>query len=194
MGNDGGSIAKRIDLVKEKTKEVRKDTVAISQNRSRYCAISNNQLTPPIVGCRLGYLYNKEALLSCLINKTMPTTFDHICKLKDVKNINATENSNKQSPYPLICPLTAVEYNGLTRFVFLWSCGCLMSERSLGKTNEAGKTYCPLCSSEYQDKDVVLLNLTPEEIEAKKQLLMAAKPPTKTVEDKKDANLGVNHP
>lgn len=190
MGNDGGSIAKRIDLVREKTKEIRKDTVSINQNRSRYCAISNNVLTAPIVGCQLGYLYNKEALLSCLINKTIPAAFNHIRKLKDVKDLNTTENSNKQSPYPLICPLTAVEYNGLTRFVFLWSCGCLLSEKSLGKANDDGKLLCPLCSKEYQTKDVILLHLTPEEIEAKKQLIIDSKT-LKSLDDKKDGKLGV---
>ena len=190
MGNDGGSIAKRIDLVKEKTKEIRKDTVSINQNRSRYCAISNSKLAVPIVGCRLGYLYNKEALLSCLINKTMPSTFDHIRKMKDVKNINATENSNPKSPYPLICPLTAVEYNGLGRFVVLWNCGCLLSERSLSKPEESGKACCPICSTEYTPKDVIQLNLSPEEIEAKKQQIRPLRTMT-TQEETKEAKLGV---
>lgn len=33
MGNDGGSIAKRIDLVREKKKEVKKDKITNNQNR-----------------------------------------------------------------------------------------------------------------------------------------------------------------
>jgi hypothetical protein len=33
MGNDGGSIAKRVDLVKEKKKEIKKDTLTMNQNR-----------------------------------------------------------------------------------------------------------------------------------------------------------------
>lgn len=191
MGNDGGSIAKRIDLVREKTREVRKDTITINQNRSKYCAISNTTLQKPIVGCRLGYIYNKEALLSCLINKTIPKAFNHIRRLKDVKDIRATENSNKQSPYPLVCPLTAVEYNGLTRFVFLWTCGCLLSEKALTKPKGAEDTLqCPLCSSAYKETDIVPLYLAPEEIAAKKQLLTAAR--GDSGETKKDAKLGVN--
>lgn len=191
MGNDGGSIAKRIDLVKEKKKEVRKDTVAINQNRSRYCAISNARLQLPLVGCRLGYLYNKEALLACLINKTMPQAFNHIRKLKDVKDLAATENSNPSSPYPLICPLTAVEYNGLARFVFLWTCGCLFSEKSLPKPNPDTKSQvCPMCTAEFSEKDIIPLYLTPEEIEEKKYTLMLGK--EKKAEEKKESAMGVN--
>lgn len=190
MGNDGGSIAKRIDLVREKKKEIRRDTVAINQNKSKYCAISNSVLQSPLVGCRLGYLYNKEALLSCLINKTMPKTFNHIRNLKDVKDLAVCENSNKSSPYPLVCPLSAVEYNGLTRFVFLWSCGCLLSERALPKVKSVEDDLsCPLCSTKFAESEVVALYLTPDEIDEKKQALMVGR--VKKPEVKKDANIGV---
>jgi len=168
MGNDGGSIAKRIDLVKEKSKEVKKDTVAINQNRSKHCAISNAKLHIPLVVCRLGYLYNKEALLNCLINKTMPSTFSHISKLKDVKDVQATENNNHHSQYPLICPLTGLEFNGLSRFLVLWRCGCMISEKAL----KASPTpICPMCGTAYKPWEITLLNLSPEEIEVKRVLL-----------------------
>lgn len=191
MGNDGGSIAKRIDLVREKTKEIRKDTITNNQNRSRYCAISNTTLQKPIVGCRLGYIYNKEALLSCLINKTMPKTFNHIIKMKDVRDIRATENSNLNSPYPLVCPLTAIEYNGVAKFVFIWTCGCLLTEKALTKPKSADeKLNCPLCNTEFQEKDIIPLYLSPEEIEVKKQLLLSTR--KGQVDSKKEAKLGVN--
>ena len=55
MGNDGGSIPTRVDMVPARTPEIKKDYVAMNQNRSRYCAISNSRLKNPVVGCRMGY-------------------------------------------------------------------------------------------------------------------------------------------
>ena len=72
MGNDGGSIPKRIDLVKHKKEPVRKDYTGMNRLRAKHCAISNDPLKGTIVGCRMGYLYNKEALLEGLISKTIP--------------------------------------------------------------------------------------------------------------------------
>lgn len=172
MGNDGGSIPKRIDLVKEKAKEIKKDTLSINQNRSRYCAISNSKLQAPIVGCRLGYLYNKEALLSCLINKSMPSSFAHISKLKDVKNLITTPNSDRNSPNPLICPLTRLEFNGLNKFIFFWKCGCMIAEKGMASVST---NNCPLCGTEYKPSDVIHLNMGSDEVETKRKIILDAK-------------------
>jgi hypothetical protein len=53
--------------------------------KASYCAISKEPLKPPIVVCKLGNLYNKEELLKRLVEKTMPHSFRHIKKLKDIK-------------------------------------------------------------------------------------------------------------
>lgn len=183
MGNDGGSIPKRIDLVKEKAAQKKKDLVTINQNRSKYCAISNDKLQKPLVGCKLGYLYNKEAVLACLAKKNMPAAFAYITRLKDLKEISVTLNSDKNSPYPLICGLSGLEFNGLNKFVFLWSCGCMMSEKVL-LTSKTNLQICPVCGKEYKSKDVIQLNASPDEIELKKQLLLESK--EKTQKEPKD--------
>lgn len=61
-----------------------------------------------------------------------------------MKNLNLTPNpafdgnkakkgdcytDERKSPY--ICPLIGLEMNGKYKFCFLWSCGCVMSERAL---------------------------------------------------------------
>ncbi len=195
MGNDGGSIPKRIDLVKEKAKEIKKDTLTINQNRSRYCAISNSKLQAPIVGCKLGYLYNKEALLSCLINKAVPSTFSHISKLKDVKDLVTTPNSDRNSPNPLICPLTRLEFNGLNKFLFFWKCGCMIAEKGLAS---AKTQNCPLCGTEYKSSDVVHLNMSYEEVEAKRKAILDAKSATsqnavkETTKEEKNSDIKEN--
>lgn len=99
----------------------------------------------PIVGCNLGRLYSKESVLEGLLDRnTLPESAAHIKYLKDVRNLNLTPNpafdGNKaekgdgytdggKSPY--ICPVIGLEMNGKYKFCFLWSCGCVMSERAL---------------------------------------------------------------
>lgn len=170
MGNDGGSIPKRIDLVREKAKEIRRDTLTINQNRSMHCAISNERFTPPVMVCRLGYLYNKETLLKCLLDKTMPKLFSHIKNLKCIKQVRVGKNEDEASPYPLLCPLSRLQFNGIEKFVVIWKCGCMISEKTL-KGDE-----CPLCAESYEPSDLIQLNASPEEIEARKKLLGVQQP------------------
>lgn len=141
MGNDGGYIAKRSEMVKEKAKEIKKDYNAINQMRSKLCAISNQKLKLPIVGCRMGYLYSKEVVLGCLVKKTVPKAFRHIKKLKDIKDIKVIEKSDQE--YPFLCPLTREVHNGINKFIFIWKCGCMMSRE--GYEACVSDLKCPVC-------------------------------------------------
>lgn len=170
MGNDGGSIPKRVDLVREKAKEIRRDTLTINQNRSMHCAISNERFTPPVMVCRLGYLYNKEILLRCLVDKTMPKLFSHIRNLKCIKEVRVGKNEDETSAFPLLCPLSRLPFNGIEKFVVIWKCGCMISEKTLKGTE------CPLCGEGFESSDLIHLNASPEEIEARKKLLVAQLP------------------
>jgi hypothetical protein len=167
MGNDGGSIPKRIDLVRAKAKEVKKDFIGINKMRAKHCAISNQKLSKPIVACRLGYLYNKEVVLGCLIKKEIPPAFAHIQKSKDVKEVKIEEDSEKE--FPLYCPLTREVHNGINKFVFLWKCGCMMA-KSILKTCRKSK-ICPVCSKKFKKKNVVSLWDSLESIELKKKIM-----------------------
>lgn len=120
----------------------------------------------------------------------MPRTFRHISKLKDIKDVNATENYNPKSPFPLICPFSRLEYSGLSRFVFLWKCGCMMSEKVLlaNKKKEDETRNCPSCGEEYDQKDVIPLNLTPEEIDERRETLKKeTEKPSGILKDKQKA-------
>ena len=72
MGNDGGSIPHRREVVKQKKREERMDNFELAKSKSSLCALSKEPLTPPVVACRLGNLYNKEHLVQLLIEKKMP--------------------------------------------------------------------------------------------------------------------------
>ena len=180
MGNDGGYIAKRSEMVKQKSEPTKTDYTSINRLRSMLCAISNKKLELPIVACRLGYLYSKEVVLGCLIKKAVPKTFNHIRKLRDVKDVKVLESTDPE--FPFMCPLTRKIHNGVNKFVILWSCGCMMSEEALEHCVE--KNNCPVCQKTFNQSDIVSLFYSPESIELKKQQIQLAKPKAKITEDK----------
>jgi len=124
MGNDGGSIPRRCELVKEKKKEEKADPVESERAKWRVCTMTNEPLKEPIVVDDLGHLYNKESILNHLkvlkgisldANTTTTTTstttssssssqlppvtttssaFSHITSLKDITQINCTRNTS----------------------------------------------------------------------------------------------------
>ncbi|XP_031843373.1 replication termination factor 2 [Nomia melanderi] len=169
MGCDGGTIPRRNELVRVKKKPEQKDKEAELAFKWRHCTIKQLPLQPPVVGCALGRLYSKESVLEGLLDRSiLPESTQHIKTLKDVKNLNLTANSafeaNKaekgdcytdggKSPY--ICPVIGLEMNGKYKFCFLWSCGCVMSERALKviKSN-----ICHQCQQPYNETDIVIIN------------------------------------
>lgn len=93
--------------------------------------------------CGLGRLYSKQNVIENLLDKEkMPDSAKHIKSLKDVKNLQLTPNpiykdcdktegmlDVRSAPY--ICKLIGLEMTGKFRFVALWTCGCVFSERAL---------------------------------------------------------------
>ncbi|NXL41019.1 RTF2 protein, partial [Podilymbus podiceps] len=150
MGCDGGTIPKRHELVKgprkvEKVVDKNAELVA----RWHYCALSQEKLCRPIVACELGRLYNKDAVIEFLLDKSADKTpmeaASHIKSIKNVTELNLADNpawsgdkeSIKGDKYDdiqsarFICPVVGLEMNGRHRFCFLRNCGCVFSERAL---------------------------------------------------------------
>lgn len=186
MGCDGGTHPKRDELVRQKKKPEQKDKNAANMAKWRHCALKHEALQRPIVMDSHGLLYNKDAILEYIIDRTQ---FEHgpshVRKLKDVKELNLTENPSFKSNHsdlgteyldvyssPFTCPLTGLEMNGKYKFCALWTCGCVMSDRALrtvnGQTNKATtsteKLSCPSCGQEYSNDDVLILNPEDEDI------------------------------
>lgn len=169
MGCDGGTIPRRDELVRVKKKPEQKDKEAELAFKWRHCTIKQLPLQPPVVGCVLGRLYSKESVLEGLLDRsTLPESAQHIKTLKDVKNLNLTPNpafdGNKakkgdcytdEGKSPYICPLIGLEMNGKYKFCFLWSCGCVMSERAL---KEVKSKICHQCQQPFSDTDIVIIN------------------------------------
>lgn len=145
--------------------------------RWRYCALKQERLQEPIVMCGLGRLYSKQSIIEQLLDKgtEMPDACKHIKSLRDVRDLQLTSNpiynkdANKTEGMldtrsaPYICKLIGLEMSGKFRFVALWSCGCVFSERAL---KEIGTKVCSLCQTPFTDEDVIILNGTDEEAEA----------------------------
>ncbi|PWN28377.1 hypothetical protein BDZ90DRAFT_213958, partial [Jaminaea rosea] len=152
MGNDGGSIARRDELVKVKVGKPVQE--AARQRRARWstCALSKKPLKQPVVADGLGRMYNKEALVNWLIQSKVNdakgvkdeagANMSHVRKLKDVTELklhdnpaanipkngqngsNGHQNSDdEQLPAPFACPLTGRPMNGSHRFVFIRAAG-----------------------------------------------------------------------
>ena len=136
--------------------------------------MTKQRLNPPLAICRLGLIYNYEEVLNLMMEKKIPHEFNHIKTLKDVKMLKNIElNPEKNSDFPLICPISKIEYNGLNKFKAFWSCGCICSEKAIDELSK-GKTekLCIVCSTPYGPHDEVSLNLNIEEQFAKKHQLL----------------------
>lgn len=184
MGADGGSIPKRAELVKTKSRsgELANDQRQAYLDNFCYCALSKESLRAPVVICRLGRLYNKEAVLKHLLAHKMkrkgssceaeePTALDrsvaHIRTSKDVRLLRLTENPAAREEegkgvtgdcprhFPFICPVTGKEMNGHFRFCFLKGCGCVFSEQAL---KEISTKTCPTCSRDREANDLEDIN------------------------------------
>ncbi|XP_023137331.2 replication termination factor 2 [Amphiprion ocellaris] len=180
MGCDGGTIPKRHELVKGPKKVEKVDKNAELAAKWKYCALSQEKLRRPIVSCELGRLYNKDAIIEYLLDKSAERpnaeAVTHIRGIKDIKELNLTDNPEwegerrnaKGDRYEdihcgmFICPVVGLEMNGKHRFCYLQTCGCVFSDRAL---KEVKTEICHKCGDPFKNDDIVVLNGTKEEVE-----------------------------
>ncbi|KAL6458388.1 hypothetical protein MHYP_G00336180 [Metynnis hypsauchen] len=180
MGCDGGTIPKRHELVKGPKKVEKVDKNAELAAKWKYCALSQEKLRRPVVACELGRLYNKDAVIEYLLDKSAERPnveiAAHIRGIKDVKELNLTDNpawegdrrNAKGDCYEdmhramFICPVVGLEMNGKHKFCYLQTCGCVFSERAL---REVKTEICHKCGDPFRDEDIVVLNGSKEEQE-----------------------------
>lgn len=159
MGGDGGVFAvnrKFFAACRNTSKDGQTDAteneerhIKLSKRslKSRTCAISSEDLIEPIVTCRLGFLYNKENLITALLDKTLHSNFSHIKSLKHVKEVILTRNSDFRGSggddtgsggkddsdvaCPYMCPVTQLHFNGVYSFVAIWTTGYVLSDKAI---------------------------------------------------------------
>uniref|UniRef100_T1J2E7 Replication termination factor 2 n=1 Tax=Strigamia maritima TaxID=126957 RepID=T1J2E7_STRMM len=175
MGCDGGTIPKRDELVKTKKRPEQVDKDAENVAKWKHCALSQEILRQPVVSCELGRLYNKDAVIEHLLDKTQtPELAKHVRNLKDVVELKLTENpayekisNHKGDKYmdhqmaPFICPIVNMEMNGKYKFCYLRRCGCVLSERAFKLVKSE---TCHKCGKPYNEDDIITLNGTDDEV------------------------------
>ena len=121
MGNDGGSIPDRTSQIRVRRRKKRIHEREIQKTKCNLCSIKKEQLRKPIVGDKLGQLYNKTSVIEYLLSKNKPEGFEHIKSLKNVKELKCLINDNGY----IQCQITQEEFSGLNKFFFfmvMWMC------------------------------------------------------------------------
>ena len=158
MGNDGGSIPDRTSQIRVRKRKSRINKAEIQKTKSNLCSMTKEQLRKPIVGDRLGQLYNKTSVIEYLLNKNKAKGFEHIKSLKNVKDLKCIINDNGY----IQCQISQEEFSGLNKFFFLWTCGCVFSKTALDELNIKNK--CINCNIDFDiNKDLISLNYSKKE-------------------------------
>jgi len=194
MGCDGGTIPTRGELVKTKKKPEQLSKETELSVKWQHCAVSQEPLRQPVVACRLGNLFNKEALIEYLLTKTSgaqgDSKLDHIRGLRDIKELRLTPNPAYREESDtkagagstvgrgivskFICPVTGLEMNGRFGFCYVRGCGCVLSERALQEVKDV--SGCLLWGGAFNPSDdIITINGDAEQVEKLKEKLEAEK-------------------
>lgn len=147
MGNDGGSIPTRRELVKEGARDLTTTQVKEIQTEQQEhywntCALSHQPLAQPVVSDASGSLYNKDAILDRLLAETQDITDkqelskrggplkDRLRSLRDVVEVKfqIDEKDESTSRTRWICPITNKVLGPGTRAIYLVPCGHAFAE------------------------------------------------------------------
>lgn len=174
MGNDGGSIPKRRELVREAAKNPSTTEIkeSLQEKQEFYWTtdpLSNKPLHPPIVSDYNGKLYNKQSILEFLLlseDDTVKaeqerTLAGAVKSLKDVVEVhfysdnsgNVLErNGNGTSSHRWICPITNKSLGPGSKAVYLVPCGHAFTAEGV---KEAKTGECITCGEKYAENDVI---------------------------------------
>jgi len=166
MGNDGGSIPHREDMIREKPKEKKVDQALHAHTKSRLCSLSSQNLTLPLVADRIGNIFTKEAILGGLVNKNISKAYCYIRKMKDVKDLNPVMKNPESNRIDnegnnlIVCPISGTEFDGFHKFTLLWACGCVIATKVFENMDLNGS--CPNCGQKFKEKDKIDMTKDPK--------------------------------
>lgn len=169
MGNDGGSVPRRIEIVK--VRKVRKEENKAEVTRCKWetCALSKTKLSPPVVACAAGHLYNKEAVLQAVLEGSLPPHLSHIKGLRDLTNATLTPAANagarESDSVSFVCPVAQIPMKGTYQFSLVKDCGCVVSKRALDEITD--RSACVHCGTPLSEGEGSLLCLNGDEATVK---------------------------
>lgn len=168
MGNDGGSIPTRRELVKSAAKnptisdlkEKQKEHLA---HRWSQCPLSHRALVKPVVADYAGDLYNKDAIIQYLLPDNVSTLDKaeaeaflqgRVKSLKDIVEVLfEVEHDEKNNVDRWICPVTGKELGPTVKTVYLVPCGHAFSSEAV---KEMKSSECAQCGKQYESPRDVL--------------------------------------
>lgn len=180
MGGDGGVIANQKKFMRgyknPNQKDESKNIKEHQRLKTKICTLSCKPLSEPIVACELGNLYNKEEILTSLLEKTLNPSFAHIRGLKDLKTLkftrnsllDASETSESSTHSQFVCPISGDEFNGMVPFAFILTTGFVLSDRSI---REMGIEALQVEFGPFTSADIIRLNPSEEELPAQRALM-----------------------
>eukprot|EP01126_Amoeba_proteus_P003098 TRINITY_DN1100_c0_g1_i5.p1 TRINITY_DN1100_c0_g1~~TRINITY_DN1100_c0_g1_i5.p1 ORF type:complete len:292 (-),score=52.54 TRINITY_DN1100_c0_g1_i5:153-953(-) len=203
MGNDGGSIPTRNELVRLKKKKVSVDSLEQDRTKWLSCALSKENLESAVVADHLGHIFSKLPLLKAIAEKTLPPQFSHIRGMKDIINIYFSPNSdyyvNREKDMgeedldsPFECPVTHLHVNGKHKFSVLKTCGHVFSQRGLSSISIGNNPACYICQAPYTLDDVLSLNPSADELVVMKAQLNERRKVAKRERKQKRKNTAVD--
>ncbi|KAL4893377.1 DUF602-domain-containing protein [Aspergillus ambiguus] len=176
MGNDGGSIPTRRELVREaargpSTAQVKEAQRELQEHYWTTCPLSHKALMRPIVSDCVGNLYNKDAILKFLLPgddaddiSSKADCEEILCGrvkgLRDVVELKF-EIDTERGEHPShkldkreawICPVTAKQLVPNVKSVYLVPCGHVFSEEAIRQL-KADK--CLQCNEPYAEENVI---------------------------------------
>lgn len=166
MGNDGGSIPKRRELVKEAarlpTASQLKES-ALEQQSYLWTTdpITRLPLSTPIVSDHLGRLFNKDSIIEQLLSSSpSPLLSLTVSSLKDVVELHFLPSPEGKG---FICPVTRSPLGPGNKAVYSAVCGHVVSAVAERETSAAGT--CSVCDIPREESDVIpVLPVGKEEI------------------------------
>ncbi|PYH43414.1 uncharacterized protein BP01DRAFT_358668 [Aspergillus saccharolyticus JOP 1030-1] len=183
MGNDGGSIPTRRELVREAarnptTAQLKETQRELQEHFWNTCPLSHKQLMRPIVSDCVGNLFNKDAVLRYLLSgdeaegiSSKADCDEFLCgrvkSLRDVVELKfEVDTEHLQHPAGKhekrerwICPVTAKQLGPNVKSVYLVPCGHVFSEEAV---RQLKGDRCLQCDEPYTSENVILILPTKE--------------------------------
>ncbi|ODA76988.1 hypothetical protein RJ55_07505 [Drechmeria coniospora] len=164
MGNDGGSIPKRHELVKNAARaptvsELKATALESLTHAWTHCFLSGTPLDlASIVSDWRGRLYNYESVLKGLVPSDEPVEATPasvgITSLRDVVKLTFSKTGDKWT-----CPISMKEMGPSTKAVYLVPCGHVFAEVAMTEIQES---TCPECSAPFDGENIIAILPTTE--------------------------------
>lgn len=178
MGNDGGSIPTRRELVKEAARNPTATELKESQHEQQEYywttdPVSRKPLSQPVVSDSNGKLYNKETIIEYLIPSEDPSETveaekilqGSVKSLKDIVEVRFevdTSRPTKAGREVWKCPITSDVLGPGSKAAYLVPCGHAFSGSAI---KEVSGEKCLVCDTAYASNDVIpILPTVPTEI------------------------------